>query len=183
MTSRTHGIDEGWAWVVLAAAYSGILLMATVMFTGGVLYVKMLDYYQDDATKASIIGSLNSGLLCLLRIGNALSAVTFTIVLVYYFERRRNIVLTLSQAVRGIARFMASPLALCLLKQYGLKGTFLMIAGICAHLCVCAMICKPSVKEAIRCCVKEQAHTRTALSYLVQRLLFGSVMAVASKIR
>ncbi|XP_052783268.1 monocarboxylate transporter 9-like [Mya arenaria] len=196
MTSRTHDIDDGWAWVVLAAVYSGQLLLSTAMYTAGVLYVEMLDYYQDDATKTSIIGSLNSGLLCLLGplvsicinklscrvtiftggvclmlaylssafvsninllilsigvlggIGNALSSVPFTVVLVYYFERRRNIVLILSQAVIGIAMFLASPLALWLLDEYGLKGTFLIIAGFCAHLCVCAVICKPSVKEA-----------------------------------
>ncbi|WAR28860.1 MOT12-like protein [Mya arenaria] len=147
MTSRTHDIDEGWAWVVLAAVYSGILLVSTVILTAGVLYIELLDYYQDDATKTSIIGSLNSGLLCLLGIGNALSGVPLAVVLVYYFERRRNIVLTLSQAVIGVAIFLASPLALWLLEEYGLKGTFLILAGICAHLCVCAVICKPSVEE------------------------------------
>ncbi|XP_052784325.1 monocarboxylate transporter 12-like isoform X1 [Mya arenaria] len=196
MTSRKRDIDGGWAWVVLAAVYSGILLLSTAMYTAGVLYVEMLDYYRDDAAKTSIIGSLNSGLLGLLGplvsicihtlscrvtmftggvclmlayvssafvsninllilsigivggLGNALTGVTFTVVLVYYFERRRNIVLTLSQAVIGVAMFLATPIALWLLRAYGLRGTFLMIAGICAHLCVCAMICQPSVKEA-----------------------------------
>lgn len=59
-------VDQGWAWLVLIAVYSGILILSTSMFTAGVMFVALLDYYHEDVAKTSIIGSLNSGLLCLM---------------------------------------------------------------------------------------------------------------------
>ena len=47
----------------------------------------------------------------------------------------------------GVSLFIASPLAFALLKEFGLSGTFLILAGLNAHICVVAMICKPSTIE------------------------------------
>lgn len=55
--------------------------------------------------------------------------------------------MALSMVMIGVGMFLASPLALYLLKTYGLKGTFIINAGLSAQLCVCAMVCRPSGKE------------------------------------
>ena len=47
----------------------------------------------------------------------------------------------------GFSLFIASPLAFALLKEFGLSGTFLILAGLNAHICVIAVICKPSTIE------------------------------------
>ena len=47
----------------------------------------------------------------------------------------------------GVGFFLASPLALIILNRYGLQGTFLILGGINAHMCVIAIICKPSSVE------------------------------------
>ena len=56
-------------------------------------------------------------------------------------------VIAISQAVIGVGFFLASPLALIILNRYGLQGTFLILGGINAHMCVIAIICKPSSVE------------------------------------
>lgn len=83
-----------------------------------------------------------------LGIGNALVGTPFVVVLAYYFEKRRDCIMSLSFAVVGLGMFIASPLALFLLETYGLKGTFLLTGGICAQLCVCAILCRPSQTES-----------------------------------
>ena len=80
-------------------------------------------------------------------IGNCLTSTPFVVVLGYYFHRHRNIVIAISQAVIGVGFFLASPLALIILNRFGLQGTFLILGGINAHLCVVAAICKPSSVE------------------------------------
>ena len=56
-------------------------------------------------------------------------------------------VIAISQAVIGIGFCFASPLALIILNRFGLQGTFLILGAINAHLCVIAIICKPSSVE------------------------------------
>ena len=67
MTNRkeTVDIDDGWAWLVLVGVAFGLLLQASLMYAGGVIYVALLDTFQDDYTKTSLVGSINTGLLCL----------------------------------------------------------------------------------------------------------------------
>ena len=66
MATTYHDVDRGWAWLVLCAVYFGILLLSTSLYTAGVMYVALLDYYNEDAAKTSIIGALNQGFLCLM---------------------------------------------------------------------------------------------------------------------
>ena len=80
-------------------------------------------------------------------IGNCLTSTPFVVVLGYYFHKRRNIVIAISQAVIGVGFFLASPLAIIIIKNYGVQGTFLILGGINAHLCVIAIVCKPSSVE------------------------------------
>ena len=66
MKKQDIDIDRGWAWFVLVAVYIGIIIMSTTMFMGGVLYVALLEQYNADKAKTSLVGALNGGLLCLL---------------------------------------------------------------------------------------------------------------------
>ena len=66
MTKKDPNIDGGWAWFVLIAVYLGIVILSTTMFMGGVLYVAMLEQYDANEAKTSLVGALNGGLLCLL---------------------------------------------------------------------------------------------------------------------
>lgn len=82
-----------------------------------------------------------------LGIGNSLASTPFVVVLGYYFDKYRNITIAVSQAIIGFGFFLASPLAIIILNGYGLRGTFLILGAINAHICVVAMVCKPSSVE------------------------------------
>ena len=66
MKKPGNDIDRGWAWLVLVAVYLGIITLSTTFFFGGVLYVALLEKYNADKAKTSLVGALNGGLLCLL---------------------------------------------------------------------------------------------------------------------
>ncbi|KAL4230696.1 transmembrane transport [Mactra antiquata] len=57
-------IDRGWAWVVMIAAYLGTILQGTSLFTGGVIHIALLNKFKEGQAKTSLVGALNSGLLC-----------------------------------------------------------------------------------------------------------------------
>ena len=59
-------IDRDWAWLVLIVVYLGIIIISTSLYMTGVLYVALLDQFGEDEAKTSLVGALNSGLLCLL---------------------------------------------------------------------------------------------------------------------
>lgn len=80
-------------------------------------------------------------------VGNALACTTFVVVLGYYFEKRRNIIIAISQAALGIGFFLASPVALAALNKFGLQGIFIILGSAYAQICVIAVICKPSSIE------------------------------------
>ena len=69
------------------------------------------------------------------------------VVLVYYFEKRRNTVISLSTAIIGLGMLLASPMALAVLETYGLSGSFLILSGFNANICVAGMICRPNSVE------------------------------------
>ena len=66
MSKKDEDIDGGWAWFVLIAVYLGIVILYTATFMSGVLYVAMLEQFDANEAKTSLVGALNGGLLCLL---------------------------------------------------------------------------------------------------------------------
>ena len=75
MKKQRLDIDRGWAWLVLVTVYFGILIHATTVFMGGVLYVAILARFDADEAKAALVGALNGGLMCLL--GKLIEALYF----------------------------------------------------------------------------------------------------------
>ena len=69
------------------------------------------------------------------------------VVLAHYFEKRRNTVISVSTAIIGLGMFLASPMALAVLETYALSGSFLILSGFNANICVAGVICRPSSKE------------------------------------
>ena len=63
---RDRDIDRGWAWVVMGATYLGQMMFATSYFMVGVVYVELLEHYQDDEVKTSLVGTLNMAIYALL---------------------------------------------------------------------------------------------------------------------
>ncbi|KAL4220055.1 hypothetical protein ACF0H5_020466 [Mactra antiquata] len=188
-------IDKRWAWMVAMAVFLGKLTLSTSLYMSGVIYIALLEYYSDDDAKTSLIGSLNSGIMCLIGpfvsilidatscrtsmfigglllslsyvvsvfvdninvliltlgviggIANSMTSVPCCVILGYYFQKWRTTMISVSTCVVGLAMFISSPLALFLLANYELKGTFLLVGGINLHLCIFAFICRPSTEE------------------------------------
>lgn len=180
---------------MLVAVYCGIVIVSTTLYMNGIIYVAVLQRYPGNEAKTSVIGSLNSGLMCILSplvsivmdmfscrvamvtgaclvslsfflsafvndldlliltyglmagIGNAFIGTPYVVMLGYYFQERRNLVIAMSAAVIGVGMFVSSPLALFFLDVYGLQGTFLILSGFTSHLFIVSSICKPSITE------------------------------------
>ena len=59
-------IDRKRAWVTLAAAYLGNSIFSAIYYTSGVIYVELISNFKDDIIKTSLVGTLNTGLHCIL---------------------------------------------------------------------------------------------------------------------
>ena len=67
MSVRRHGdIDRGWAWVAAMSVYLTMIINCTTLYMGGVIYIALLEKYNEGKAKTSLVGALNSGLLCVL---------------------------------------------------------------------------------------------------------------------
>ena len=60
-----------------------------------------------------------------------------------YFDKKKTLATGLGLAGSGVGALIASPLTNALLEEYGLPGTFLVLAGICLNLCVAGMLLRP----------------------------------------
>lgn len=66
MKKSAPDIDSGWAWLVLGVVYLGIIIISTSLYMSGVLYVALLEQFDAGEAKTSLVGAVNTGLLCLL---------------------------------------------------------------------------------------------------------------------
>lgn len=66
MKKSAPDIDSGWAWLVLGVVYLGIIIISTSLYMSGVLYVALLEHFNAGEAKTSLVGAVNTGLLCLL---------------------------------------------------------------------------------------------------------------------
>ena len=61
-----HDIDRGWAWVAAVAAYLTMIIKCLTLYMGGLLYIALLETFNDGKAKTSLVSAINSGLLCFL---------------------------------------------------------------------------------------------------------------------
>ena len=90
-------------------------------------------------------------------IGYALTASGNVVNIGYYFDKRRNLMISINFVLVGVGMFCSAPLGLLIIDSYGLSSLFLILAGIYAHTCVLGMFCKPSSLERK---VQEERRTR-----------------------
>lgn len=57
-------IDRGWAWVVMITTHLGMLSYCTVLYMAGILYIELLEKFQEGEAKTSLVGAISTGLLC-----------------------------------------------------------------------------------------------------------------------
>ncbi|XP_060593791.1 monocarboxylate transporter 12-like [Ruditapes philippinarum] len=65
----------------------------------------------------------------------------------FYFEKYRDIVLSVVFLTVGISMFISAPFGLYLLDVHGLTATYLIQASIQAHMCIFGVLSRPSVIE------------------------------------
>ena len=94
-------------------------------------------------------------------VGYALTTAGIIVNMGYYFQKRRNLMISIIFAVVGVAMFLSAPTGLVMMDIYGLSSSFLIIAGLYAQTCVLGMLCKPSSLEKQ---IHNQRRIRTKLS-------------------
>ncbi|KAI5698488.1 hypothetical protein M8J75_007623 [Diaphorina citri] len=72
--------------------------------------------------------------------GLSLCYVAAVVIVAYYFDDHRSFATGLSVCGSGIGTFLFAPLTHYLLKEYGWRGTTLILAGLFLNLCVCGAL-------------------------------------------
>ena len=65
-TINSYDIDRGWAWVAAVCVYLSTIINCTNLYMRGVIYIALLEKYNEGQGKTSLVGALNSGCLCCL---------------------------------------------------------------------------------------------------------------------
>lgn len=72
--------------------------------------------------------------------GLSLCYVAAVVIVAYYFDKRRSFATGLSVCGSGIGTFIFAPLTQVLIKEYGWRGTTLILAGFFLNMTVCGML-------------------------------------------
>ena len=64
MPCKTSDVDRGWAWVILAAAFSSRVVHGALVYGMGVVYVELLHKYNQSASYTSLVGSTYTSMSC-----------------------------------------------------------------------------------------------------------------------
>ncbi|KAK3605780.1 hypothetical protein CHS0354_033983 [Potamilus streckersoni] len=140
-------IDGGWAWVVLLASYGAMFISSVTIYSGGLFYIVWLGKYKESETKTSLIGSLSISMVCLLGTGTAFIIIPVSIVVGYYFSKKRNTVLSMLTVCAAFGMFVSTPTTSFFLDKFGMTVTFIALAALQCQICITAVICKPSNLE------------------------------------
>ena len=54
--------DGGWGWVVVLASFLSFVILDGAMFTYGVFYVELLDYFEESKGATALVGSILMGM-------------------------------------------------------------------------------------------------------------------------
>ena len=63
---KVHDIDQGWAWVVLVAAFLGMTIFGTFTFSTGIFQAEILQVVEPDVQKTSWVGASHLCVLCVI---------------------------------------------------------------------------------------------------------------------
>jgi hypothetical protein len=59
-------VGKGRAWIILITVYCLVIFQCTTLYMNGLYLAVLMDLYNEDLTKTSMIGALNSALLNLM---------------------------------------------------------------------------------------------------------------------
>lgn len=84
----------------------------------------------------------------------------------YYFSRYLNIVSGISASGAGFGTLLYSVIVPNSLQTYSLRGTFFVLAGISAHMCLFAALCRPNKIEKEKHKKNNDSYTDDRIGYL-----------------
>ncbi|KAH9516555.1 hypothetical protein DERF_007290 [Dermatophagoides farinae] len=179
--------DGGWGWMVVFASFIINLIADGVSLSFGVIFVELVNYFNESKSKTAWIGSLflsiplltgpiGSSLVdqfgcrkvtiagallasagffigqystcvehlffafSLAGFGLALCYVTSIVSVAYWFDRRRSLATGLAVCGSGFGTFLFAPLIILLLKEYGWRGTLLILSGVFLNMVCCGFL-------------------------------------------
>nr|XP_027197346.1 uncharacterized protein LOC113791732 [Dermatophagoides pteronyssinus] len=179
--------DGGWGWMVVFASFIINLIADGVSLSFGVIYVELVNYFNESKGKTAWIGSLflsiplltgpiGSSLVdrfgcrkvtiagsllaslgfflgqfatcvehlffafSLAGFGLALDYVTSIVSVAYWFDRRRSLATGLAVCGSGFGTFLFAPFMILLLKEYGWRGTLLILSGVFLNMVWCGLL-------------------------------------------
>ncbi|XP_059051574.1 monocarboxylate transporter 14-like [Achroia grisella] len=73
-------------------------------------------------------------------LGLGLVYVTAVVSIAYWFEKKRNLAVGLGACGTGVGTFIYAPMTRYFIKEYGWRGTILLLSGTLLNLCVCGCV-------------------------------------------
>ncbi|CAG9767224.1 unnamed protein product [Ceutorhynchus assimilis] len=99
-------------------------------------------------------------------IGFCLCFVTAVVSIAFWFEKHRTLALSIAASGTGFGTVIYSPLITYLVKNYGWRGSMLIMAGLCANMCVSGVLMKDPfwIKQQRKSCEEKEKNQRPIVS-------------------
>ncbi|XP_069940001.1 monocarboxylate transporter 12-like isoform X2 [Cherax quadricarinatus] len=138
------GKDGGYGWLVVGTVFFINLVAAGYVKSFGILYIFILEHLPETTAGSAgwILGLLVGcrGLLCT---GLCMTEIPGCLVAIEYFHNKRLIASGLRTAGNPMGGILFPPLIVFLHDYFGLRGTFVILAGIMLHMVVFGLLMRP----------------------------------------
>ncbi|CAG2185996.1 unnamed protein product [Mytilus edulis] len=144
---KNKDLDQGWAWVIMVAAFVAGIINGLLIYGAGVVHVALLQKFEEDNAYTALIGSIFTSLLSLIGTGLGLCATPPLVIIGYFFHLKRGLALAVVVSGAGFGMFIAGPILQALINKYGLQGAFLVLGAISSNQIVIGTLMRPSDLE------------------------------------
>ncbi|XP_052760857.1 monocarboxylate transporter 12-like isoform X2 [Mya arenaria] len=159
--SRKQRADDGYGWVVVAAAFTINFLADGIVFSSGVLLVEFLDDFEESHGLTAFIGAIQAGMMHLIgplaaalmeRLGAQLvtvvGAVLTCIGLAASFPASTVAHLTITMGIiGGVGTFVFNHVMHLLISEYTWRGAVLVAAGAALNGAVFGLLLRPAPRR------------------------------------
>lgn len=108
----------------------GMTMIAGVLSTIGFLLASVSNSVEMLCLTFGFLSGLGMGVL----------HVTAVVSVAFWFDKKRNLAVSLASCGFGVGTFIFSPFVNWLIEEYGWRSTIIVLAGVLLHLCVCGAV-------------------------------------------
>ncbi|KAK3732192.1 hypothetical protein RRG08_026574 [Elysia crispata] len=126
-------VDRGWAWVISFAGFLISFHLGLSSQTMAILFLEVIELFETKITTASLIFRLGAGMVIVPGIS----------LIRYYFHRRRSLAQIIGRCGISVCGIVMPTLIRLIRKEFGVRGTFLVVAAIELHIVLAGLLLRP----------------------------------------